>query len=176
MAVYDPLIHPALLDPRQWADVNLYQLTPPIEREPVQGSEHHTPDRRFAMKHLRLDLTFDIERESISGSATLEMAALADGFETIELDAAEMNISSVTRDGTQLEFETEKERLTIDLDRPFARGEDLIVRAELPGIKPQDVNVEIDETGLTIRGESRFEGKKEEEICKREQTRKVSMS
>jgi HSP20 family protein len=45
----------------------------------------------------------------------------------------------------------------------FARGEDLIVRAELPGIKPQDVNVEIDETGLTIRGESRFEGKKEEE-------------
>jgi HSP20 family protein len=45
----------------------------------------------------------------------------------------------------------------------FARGEDLIVRAELPGIKAQDVNVEIDETGLTIRGESRFEGKKEEE-------------
>ncbi len=127
MTTYDPLIHPALLDPRQWADVNLYQLTPPVEREPVQGGAHHTRDRQFAMKHLRLELTFDDERESIAGSATLEIAPLADGFETIELDAAEMNITSVTRAGSPLEFETEKERLTIDLDRAFARGEELTI-------------------------------------------------
>jgi hypothetical protein len=35
MGIFDPIIHPALLDPRQWADVDLYDPAPAIDREPV---------------------------------------------------------------------------------------------------------------------------------------------
>ena len=37
------------------------------------------------------------------------------------------------------------------------KGDDLVVMAELPGIKPEDVQIEADENGLVIKGESRFE-------------------
>ncbi len=153
MNIHDPLIHPALLDPRQWADVNLYEQSPPMEREPLSGPEHHTPDRRFDLKHLRLDLRFDHEQESISGSATLTLTPLAAGFTHFELDAAEMSVSSVRLARTEprekaasatvgqseidallcdaasvpLAFETFKEKIAIELDRAYARGEQLTV-------------------------------------------------
>lgn len=39
----------------------------------------------------------------------------------------------------------------------FQRGDQLVVRADLPGLKKEDVNVEIDQNRLTIRGERRQE-------------------
>ena len=152
MSIHDPLIHPALLDPRQWADVNLYEPSTPLEREPLSGPEHHTPDRRFDLKHLRLDLRFDDEQESVSGSAALTLTPFADGFTHFELDAAEMNVSSVRLTpeikgkaasasagqseveepvaeaaSLPLAFETFKEKISIELDRAYARGEQLTV-------------------------------------------------
>src|SRR5262245_47668455 len=99
MSVFDPIIHPAMLDPRQWADVDLYDLAPAIDREPVPGQAHETPDRHFEMRHLRLDLNFDFDNESVSGSARITLAPLADGFNHLELDAAEMSITAVTLAG-----------------------------------------------------------------------------
>ncbi len=144
MSINDPLIHPALLDPRQWADVNLYETTINIEREPIKGVEHHRPDRAFIIKHLKLDLRFDDERQKVSGSALFTLTPMNDGFDHIELDIAEMNIASVrllrvekrgTGDliqsalhlGVKLEFETHPEKLSIELDRAYARNEHLIV-------------------------------------------------
>ena len=43
---------------------------------------------------------------------------------------------------------------TVDVLR---KGEDLVVRAELPGVKPDDVDVSITDDVLTIRGERREE-------------------
>jgi len=39
----------------------------------------------------------------------------------------------------------------------FQRGDQIVVRADLPGLKKEDVNVEIDQNTLTIRGERRQE-------------------
>ena len=39
------------------------------------------------------------------------------------------------------------------LEQPDA----IVVRAELPGLKPEDIDIEVDENVLTIRGERRFE-------------------
>ncbi len=152
MNINDPLIHPALLDPRQWADVNLYDATVNIEREAIAGVEHHTPDRHIAIKHLRLDLRFDYERRSVEGSAALTLLPMNDGLTHFELDIAEMAIRSVRltaveKRGTgdlprpsgntggyfphqiarELEFETHPEKLAIELDRPYARNEQLTV-------------------------------------------------
>src|SRR6185436_16255168 len=93
--VTDKLIHPALLDPRMWADVNLYDATACIDREEIQGEEHHTPDRKFILKHLKLDLRIDDDRQSVAGTATFTLSPVNDGLSYFELDIAEMQISSV---------------------------------------------------------------------------------
>jgi len=78
-------------------------------------------------------------------------------------------------------------RLQRDMDRVFARlgaperagvgegvawmpkidvkrtGDDIVVRAELPGIKPEDVDIELTDNVLTIKGERTFEEEKENE-------------
>src|SRR5262245_65228261 len=96
MTINDPLIHPALLDPRQWADVDLYDATVNIEREAISGDEHHTPDRKVSIKHLKLDLRFDYERRYVEGSATFTLLPINDGLSHFELDIAEMEIKGVT--------------------------------------------------------------------------------
>src|SRR5262249_35752017 len=148
MTINDALIHPALLDPRQWAEVDLYDATANIEREAIVGAEHHTPDRKVEIKHLKLDLLFDHERRYVEGSATFTLSPINDGLTHFELDIAEMAIKSVTLTSDEgrgaddppnssdqavgtisrrLEFVTRPEKLEIELDRPYARGERLTV-------------------------------------------------
>jgi HSP20 family protein len=38
----------------------------------------------------------------------------------------------------------------------------IVVKAELPGLRPEDIDIEIDDNVLTIRGERRFEDKVED--------------
>jgi len=150
--INDPLIHPALLDPRQWADVNLYDATVNIEREAIVGDEHHTPDRQVAIKHLKLDLRFDYEPRTVEGAATFTLSPMNDGLTHFELDIAEMAIKSVkltavekrstgdlpkspgqpgdkavSQPAKRLEFETRPDKLVIELDRPYLLNEQLTI-------------------------------------------------
>lgn len=144
MSIHDPLMHPSFLDPRQWAEVNLYDAAFNLEREPIEGAEHHTPDRSFVIKHLKLDLKFADEQQKVSGTAVLTLTPINDGFKHFELDIAEMDISSVhllrvekrgtgglvqsaKQLGINLQFETYAEKLAIELDRRYARQEHLLV-------------------------------------------------
>jgi HSP20 family protein len=45
----------------------------------------------------------------------------------------------------------------------FQRGDQLVIRADLPGIKKEDVDIEIDRNVLTIRGERKQESEEENE-------------
>ena len=140
----DKLIHSALLDPRSWADVNLYEPTVNIDRSPIEGEERQTPDRRFQVKHLKLEIQIDDEKESIAGTATLTLSPINDGFDHFDLDIAEMRVASVkllaveqrgtgnlirssAHFATRLDFETHPERLAIELDRSYSRNEELTV-------------------------------------------------
>lgn len=60
-----------------------------------------------------------------------------------ELDEGSEDLGELTRFTPQVEV--------------FRRGDDLVVRADLPGLEAKDVNVELDEDGLTITGERRAE-------------------
>src|SRR5215510_15359973 len=92
MTINDPLIHPAMLDPRQWADVDLYDPTVNIERETITADEHHTPDLKVSIKHLKLDLRFDYERRHVEGAANFTLSPINDGLTHFELDIAELAI------------------------------------------------------------------------------------
>ncbi|MDX2042854.1 MAG: M1 family aminopeptidase [Acidobacteriota bacterium] len=124
----DKLIHPALLDPRSWSDVNLYETAANIDRSPVEGEERQTPNRRFNINHLKLELRIDDEQESVEGTATVTLSPINDGFAHFELDASEMRVASVKLPtGSPLEFETHSDRLVIELDRGYKRDEQITV-------------------------------------------------
>ncbi|HMV86711.1 MAG TPA: M1 family aminopeptidase [Blastocatellia bacterium] len=144
MNTNDKLIHPALLDPRLWADANLYDAVINIDRDEIEGEDHYTPDRKFALRHLKLDLHVNDERQSVEGTATFTLSPLNDGLSHIELDIAEMRIAdvkllNVEERGTgdlirsarqltkRLEFETHPQKLVIELDRGYARNEQLTI-------------------------------------------------
>ncbi len=142
--INDPLIHPALLDPRQWGDVDLYSSLLNVEREEIPGTPHYAPDRQFRIHHLKLELCFDLPQQSVRGTATLTVSPFADGLQNIELDAAELSISRVRRIHPQseahnsplvmigqgpvnLSFDVGQEKLSIELDRAINRDEEILL-------------------------------------------------
>jgi HSP20 family protein len=75
------------------------------------------------------------------------------------------NLGPFERTGRELTFPSTMTGMTtwapsVDV---LTRGDDLLVRADLPGIKPEDVHVEIEGNNLIIRGETSTEQKKEDQ-------------
>lgn len=125
MSLRDPLLHPALIDPRQWAEIDLFDYAFNADRSPVEGSDHPTPDLPFRMAHVALDLRFDEVERRIAGTAGCTITAINDGLEVVRLDAAELEIASIRigAEGPALGWETRREEIEIRLDRPYQRDE-----------------------------------------------------
>jgi HSP20 family protein len=45
----------------------------------------------------------------------------------------------------------------------FQRGSDFVVRADVPGLKPEDISVEINDDAITLQGERKYEHEEERE-------------
>ena len=102
------------------------------DRRPFElpGDEPHWPrDRVCDIKHVRLELTLDVDEKSISGTATHTVAPISDGLESVEFDAAELQISSVrSADGTPLDFSYENKKLRIALGSPRKAGQEMDIQ------------------------------------------------
>ncbi len=130
MSLRDPLLHPALIDPRQWGEINLYEPAFEADRTAISGSEHPTPDLPFRIEHLQLNLRFDEQDKRISGAATLTIIPVNANFREVRLDAAELDISAVVLAGggaQSLSWETRREAIIIRLDRAYQRGERVVI-------------------------------------------------
>jgi len=60
------------------------------------------------------------------------------------------------------QFEAENLMLTPTVD-VIRRGEDMLIRAELPGVKPGDLDISVTENLLTLKGERREEHETKDE-------------
>ena len=142
--INDSLIHPALLDPRQWADVDIYASMLNVGREELPGEFRCAPDRLFRIHHIKLDLSFDLNEQSVSGTATITLSPYSPDCRKITLDAAEMSIRKVRRIFMQpepdnsplqplgkspqdLSYETHLEKLHIDLPTAAQRDEEVMI-------------------------------------------------
>jgi len=105
-------------------------LLPPIQ---------YIPDRNFDTRHIALDIRFDWEREELSGVEKLVFKPLVADLRRIELDAAEMSISSVKTGGSELKFEMDlaKQKLRIDLGLPYQRTDEVSLIIEYHTNGPQ---------------------------------------
>lgn len=64
--------------------------------------------------------------------------------------------------GTRLSGEGEREQLYVPID-VFEDGESVTVKAEIPGIKKENINVQLTGDTITISGEKKSESKVQEE-------------
>src|SRR2546426_56421 len=98
----------------------------PKRSENFAGPPRDPPSHDFDSLHLRLDVSFDWESDSVDGIATHTVRAFRDGTRAIELDAVSFAVKSTTlANGQALSFETMPEKLRIDLGRETKRGEEL---------------------------------------------------
>lgn len=92
----------------------------------------YIPDRDFDTRHMALDLRFDWEHEQVIGVETATFKPLIPGLRKIELDAADMTISSVKMAGNALKFDTDvpRQKLWINLDRAYQPTEEIALVIE----------------------------------------------
>ncbi|HTY59406.1 MAG TPA: M1 family metallopeptidase [Bacteroidota bacterium] len=76
------------------------------------------PSRNYHLMHYRIEVSFDEHAKSVRGTTTTTLVCLQPGLTTIELDAENMSILSVTARGKALPFEVRPKKLVITLDTP----------------------------------------------------------
>ena len=95
-----------------------------------EGTDHPVRDRAFHIEKYLAELSFDMAKEQIAGTATITFTSLRAPLTELSLDAARLEISRVERDGKALEFKVDPGafKLDIALDAPVPLGQSATVR------------------------------------------------
>lgn len=84
----------------------------------------YAPDRPADVQHVKLEITLDFERETISGTVSTTFSALYDDLTTVSFDAIDLHIERVAlADGATLAHSYDGKKLVVTLDRPYHYGE-----------------------------------------------------
>ncbi|HET6615225.1 MAG TPA: M1 family aminopeptidase, partial [Dehalococcoidia bacterium] len=98
---------------------------------PLAGdTAHYARDLVVDVRHIKLEIAIDPKQQHIGGTATHYLSAINDGVRTIEFDAAEMQIASVTVGGKPAKFDYSDPVLRIDLPRALKAGVETEVAIE----------------------------------------------
>ncbi len=98
-----------------------------------EGPERPVRERTVDIQSLRAELTFDMERQEISGIATIRFSALSGAVESLAVDAADLAIARVEAIGpdgesTAAPFTVEERLLRVELPSPASPGQEWAVR------------------------------------------------
>jgi len=116
------------------------QLQTPQQSRPFPPTQY-IPDHNFDTRHVALDLRFDWEREQLIGIETMVFKPLLVNVKSIELDAADMTITSVMLvNGGPLQFAVDpaKQKLRIALGRAYQPSDELAIVIEYHTNGPQN--------------------------------------
>lgn len=99
---------------------------------PLPGDRpHYARDRTIDIRHIKLEITLDLEGKRVSGEVHITLAPINDGLTHVEFDAVEMDIDAVRmRSGEPLAFDHSDGRLRLDLGGARRAGEDLTIVVE----------------------------------------------
>jgi len=102
---------------------------------PLPGDKPKYPrDRVVDIKHVRLDISLDLDNKRIKGRVAHTFTPLNDGLTALELDAVELDIASIRNSsGTELKHSQAGGRLRIELAAPRNTGEEETVTVEFAG-------------------------------------------
>jgi len=114
-------------------------LQTPQQPRPFPPTQY-IPDHDFDTRHVALDLRFDWEHEQLIGIETMVFRPLLANLKVIELDAADMTITSVKLvNGGPLQFEMDpiNQKLRIALGRAYQPADELTLATEYHTNGPQ---------------------------------------
>ncbi len=112
---------------------------------------HYARDRKFDVRHIKLDISLDFERNAVYGKSTITLSALSENLGNIEIDAADMSIESVKDvSGRNLNYEYTGEKIAVFLEKALSPTEECEVSIEystipkrgLYFIKPDDQHLD----------------------------------
>ena len=94
-----------------------------------EGPERPVRERSYHIESYKAELAFDMEKETIAGTATITFQALRAPLATLSLDAADLAVTKVERGGRPQKFSTDAAdfKLDVALDPPVADGESATV-------------------------------------------------
>ncbi|HVA33060.1 MAG TPA: M1 family metallopeptidase, partial [Candidatus Baltobacteraceae bacterium] len=87
------------------------------------SSPHYGPDKIVAVEHIDLHLTPDLQAQSLAGVCTTTVRALDEPVVRLTLDAVDLAIDNVTRDGRPQGFTSRNGKLDVEFDPPIPPGE-----------------------------------------------------
>src|SRR5580692_561744 len=90
------------------------------------------PDRVVDIVHIALVLDVDPAARSVAGTATLRTTALGQ-TRSVELDAVELEIASVTANGKPAAYRHDGKKLRVELVRELQPGDELVLAIEYSG-------------------------------------------
>lgn len=104
--------------------------TPQQSHGRLEGTVHTRPPRTFDAQHYLIRTRFDVPNKTVIGDETMTLKPLAANFNSFTLDAANMNIESVTLEGKNvpLRFTMSPDKLTINLDHAYAPTDTITIR------------------------------------------------
>ncbi|HTU71164.1 MAG TPA: M1 family aminopeptidase [Candidatus Baltobacteraceae bacterium] len=95
------------------------------------------PDKSVAVEHIDLRLEPDLERRSLEGICTTTVRAYDEPVEQLVLNAVDLAIASVERDGKPLAFEARDEKLDVRFEPPLAPHERATFRIAYSVTRPR---------------------------------------
>ncbi len=92
-----------------------------------ESRRHYPPQVDFRTRHVRIELSLDLEKKRTSGSCTLTIDPVSEGLARAKFDAVEMDVRAVTVDGAPAEYDYDGAVLNVQL-KPS--GGNRVVRVE----------------------------------------------
>lgn len=113
---------------------NKHFLPQPLKLIP---GRKYARDRRADILHVKLDVTPDFAKRTISGTATLRFKPIALPLEKLELDAVDLKITSITAAGAQVaEHQVTEDKLIITFTKAIAPDAEATVTVTYSAVQP----------------------------------------
>ncbi|HEV2138284.1 MAG TPA: M1 family aminopeptidase [Nitrososphaerales archaeon] len=100
-----------------------------------ESRPHYPPQKDFHTSHVKIELSLDFAKHSISGACSLTIEPVRSGVRHLRLDACQLNINAVKVDGVPADFEYDNSILSIALEEALSKTR--TVRVEYSAF-PQD--------------------------------------
>ncbi|WP_419195210.1 M1 family aminopeptidase [Novipirellula herctigrandis] len=97
----------------------------------LEGKYHYAPDRQVDVQHIRIDVTPDFAKRTVSGTTSITASPIAKPVSLLRLDAKNLRVSDVRCDKVEVtDFVSTREELKILLAKPISPGSKFTVHID----------------------------------------------
>ncbi len=100
------------------------ESAPPAPTSAIESSKYlkYTPDKRFEIQHLALDITPDFAKRTIQGEVVLKFKVIGTPLDEIRLNAVDLRVLSAGSSEKSFKHQTTHEEIIFTFSPPLATG------------------------------------------------------